>query len=181
MLRNESGGGGTLPPEYQQVEWIGYQGLFNFLVLPVKWDSDEIHAKIAKLSVPSGRSVFPSAFNLDKTLALNPWGSIETSGSRNTSVSPVVSISDTFDFTNFVITFSEIASNDQNFYLGFGYNGDAFCPKLRFQEIEVYKNSDLVFKAIMCYRKADGKIGIYDTVSNEFYESSGTWEKGADV
>jgi len=184
MLRSSAGVSPVLPAEYQQVEWIGYSNSNNFLALPINWSGQKIiKASISKLSTVSRASVFPSAFNPStRVLVSNPWGSIEASASQSTTISPVVTAYDTFDFTVFTISLKAVGSNNQKLLLGFGYGMNMFCPILRFKELEIYSQSeDLLFKAVMCYRKSDGKIGIYDTVSNEFYESSGTWEKGANV
>ena len=41
---------------------------------------------------------------------------------------------------------------------------------------EVYSNNTLIRDFIPCYRKFDGKIGLYDTVNNVFYTNAGTGE-----
>lgn len=183
-MMGSTGGGGILPPEYQQVEWIGYRNSNKFLALPINWSGQKIiKASISKLSTVSRVSVFPSAFNPSTgVFTTNPWGGIEASASQSTTISPIVTASDTFDFTDFTISLKNVQTYYQDLLLGFGYNWDGFCPNLRFKELEIYSQSaDLLFQAIMCYRKSDGKIGIYDTVSNEFCESNGTWGKGADI
>lgn len=49
--------------------------------------------------------------------------------------------------------------------------------------LEVYDNNVLACSFVPCYRKADGKVGMYDTVRNAFYYSpnSSNFIKGADV
>lgn len=44
-------------------------------------------------------------------------------------------------------------------------------------------NEKLIRNFIPCYRKADGVIGAYDTVTRQFFENAGTgaFAKGADV
>lgn len=57
-----------------------------------------------------------------------------------------------------------------------GYTG-------RIYFLEVYDNNLLVCSFVPCYRKVDGKVGLYDTVRNAFYNSpnSSNFTKGADV
>lgn len=49
--------------------------------------------------------------------------------------------------------------------------------------LEVYDNNLLVCSFVPCYRKQDGKVGLYDTVRNAFYYSpnSSNFTKGANV
>lgn len=49
--------------------------------------------------------------------------------------------------------------------------------------LEVYDDNLLVCSFVPCYRKEDGKVGLYDTVRNAFYYSpnSSNFTKGADV
>lgn len=58
----------------------------------------------------------------------------------------------------------------------FHFNGKLFA-------CTAYKLGEKVMDLIPCYRKADGEIGLYDTVGNHFYtnEGTGTFLKGADV
>jgi len=65
---------------------------------------------------------------------------------------------------------------DSNSTSNYHFNGKVFSCK-------VYKNDVKVLDLIPCYRKADGVIGMYDTVNEVFYTNngSGTFEKGADV
>lgn len=47
----------------------------------------------------------------------------------------------------------------------------------------IYDNGELAYNFIPCYRKADGEIGLYETVNGVFYTNSGTGEfvVGAEV
>lgn len=55
--------------------------------------------------------------------------------------------------------------------------------KGRIYFLEVYDNNLLVCSFVPCYRKQDGKVGLYDTVRNAFYYSpnSSNFTKGANV
>ncbi|MBR2654734.1 MAG: hypothetical protein IKD59_09320 [Lachnospiraceae bacterium] len=43
-------------------------------------------------------------------------------------------------------------------------------------EIRFYSSETLLFDGIPCYRKSDGKTGLFDAVTNQFFANSGTGE-----
>ena len=47
----------------------------------------------------------------------------------------------------------------------------------------LYDGDNLIREYIPCYRKSDGKIGMYDMASGQFFTNAGTGEflKGEDV
>lgn len=61
--------------------------------------------------------------------------------------------------------------------------GSSLTYKGRIYFLEVYDNNVLACSFVPCYRKEDGKVGMYDTVRNAFYYSpdSSNFTKGADV
>lgn len=76
---------------------------------------------------------------------------------------------------------------DRELYL-FGYNFDGHFDEDRSSYIKLYsatitQDGVLVRNFVPCYRKADGEIGMYDTVAKIFYTNAGTdaFTKGADV
>lgn len=54
---------------------------------------------------------------------------------------------------------------------------------LKIYSFKMFDGNNLVQELIPCYRKSDGVIGMYDTVSRTFFTNSGTgtFLKGADV
>lgn len=74
---------------------------------------------------------------------------------------------------HFDLFYLEVTSGTQN---NFHFNGKLYSCK-------VFKSGVAVLDLYPCYRKADGVIGLYDTVNNRFYTNngSGTFLKGADV
>lgn len=73
-------------------------------------------------------------------------------------------------FSLFYYTVSSGTQND------FHFNGKLYS-------CTVYKSGEKVLDLYPCYRKADGEIGLYDTVNSRFYtnDGTGTFEKGSDV
>lgn len=54
---------------------------------------------------------------------------------------------------------------------------------LRIYKFQIDESNTLSLNLVPCYRKSDGEIGMYDTVSKTFYTNAGTgtFLKGADV
>ena len=63
-----------------------------------------------------------------------------------------------------------------------GSNVDDLCKQKIFR-CKIWNNQQLVRDFIPCYRKTDGVIGMYDTVTQEFYTNAGTgtFTKGGDL
>lgn len=60
------------------------------------------------------------------------------------------------------------------------YHFECSC---RLKMFRITRNQTILGNFVPCYRKSDGKIGMYDTVSKTFYTNggTGTFLKGADV
>ncbi|MBQ9657938.1 MAG: hypothetical protein IJV31_04120, partial [Clostridia bacterium] len=55
--------------------------------------------------------------------------------------------------------------------------------KMKVYSLKIWDNNMLVRDMIPCYRKSDGEVGMYDIVTDTFFENkgTGTFEKGEDV
>lgn len=76
------------------------------------------------------------------------------------------------------------ADNTQQALSIFGSVAAVQRPKGKiFGPAKAWNDGSLVLCAVPCYRKADGVIGMYDTVNKVFYTNAGTgsFTKGADV
>lgn len=65
-----------------------------------------------------------------------------------------------------------------------GYDEAALINKgCNICQLTIKENNNVVADFVPCYRKSDGEIGMYDTVSKTFYTNAGTgtFLKGADV
>lgn len=76
-----------------------------------------------------------------------------------------------FDFTGVVSNLALMSYNNNGKY---GMHG-------KFYSASFYRGDMLIYNFVPCYRKADGKIGMYDTVNNVFAEGVGELFKGEDV
>lgn len=195
-----------LPDEYQQVEYIETTGTQYFdtgvpLVSGIKMVVDWVYTDASSgnsytgghIGSPGNRWLVGSQRNGKYYFAVGTsnlateftfgnrdvveayWADrasyIKVNGVKSTSV----------DFTSYVL------GNEPNytFFLGAtNRNGSpASIPRLIIFGGEFYKDDNFIRNYVTCYRKADGKIGIYDLVNAEFCPSLGTGEplKGPDV
>jgi uncharacterized protein YjdB len=76
-----------------------------------------------------------------------------------------------FDFTGVVSNLTLMAYNTTSKY---GMHGRMYSARFVRNGVDIYN-------FVPCYRKADGKIGMYDTVNNVFAEGVGELFKGEDV
>ena len=64
---------------------------------------------------------------------------------------------------------------DRNLYI-FGVNrgNSAFCGTYQLYGMEIYEGETKVREFKPCFRKSDCAVGLYDEVTNTFFENSGT-------
>lgn len=77
-------------------------------------------------------------------------------------------------------------SSEYNMYLMASHNqetGAHNIGKIKLYYCKIWDGETIVRNFIPCYRKADGVVGLYDTVNDVFYTNAGTgtFEKGAKV
>lgn len=205
MLRNASGGGGGLPSEYQQVEWVGSTGTqyINTGIIP----NDEFGMKlIATNTAPQIVSldymflgirqnnkrwflaqsynswyygwnnyhyvaINDSVQNVFSTISLNYKNDRKyiVEGGRTVNLTESL-------YSNFTASAFVFAANDGN-------NNAIYQAKCKIQFAEITNGNNVIANYVPCYRKSDGEIGMYDTVSATFFTNAGTgtFTKGADV
>ena len=177
-------GGSTprLPAEYQEVEWIGYEGASKGLNTGIETNSvNRVEALIAKETAPSSGTVFPSTYlNMTDTRpSTAKWGTIENVSGSSWTASPSFTNETLFDFTVISSTKKDWTYSS---YISIGYGSDAYTPRLKFKYMRLYDASEvLLFDGVPCYRKLDGKIGMYDVLNSVFRQTNSTWTKGADI
>lgn len=59
-------------------------------------------------------------------------------------------------------------------FAGVNQNGISEFSSERLYILRVYENDILIHDFIPCYRKLDGKVGVYDIIDNVFHEAIGT-------
>lgn len=202
MLRNASGGG-ILPPEYQQVEWIGISANGPYIAtnyIPVQNDvlkcrfmalSSDV---FTLLSAGTGSYQFvylPDAAGIRSFIKYFQSGNAPeitfyrdilydlTMQSPTSTLRGVVSGNTWSANTPFMHSLDGNATNLWLFRRRNGNDGGAS----RIYNFEILNGENTKLQLIPCYRKSDSEIGMYDTVSGTFYTNAGssTFVKGDDV
>lgn len=210
MLKNASGGGGILPPEYQQVEWISsYSSLGNAYIDTsfVPHISDEIYIKFSPsainqmcpFSAGTGTYQFVAIIQGNSESFIRAFSNTACRYTLEYVKNAELELHSSIDNGTYKTMFRNISYNTQhtytsniianldgsatNFYLfRRRNNGTPFAGKI-FAFWAKDSGGNFIANYIPCYRKSDGVIGMYDTVSNAFFTSanSGTFTKGADA
>ena len=202
-------GGGRLPAEYQEVEWIGNQNTTKNKGSTI---DTGIGASLGLSVICKMQRAATSAFDyngypaLFGTLAPKLLMSIRTvltkaymtygnSGEKSSDLDAnsfhEISISKTewaidgVTKASYNVTAMDSASSTIHIFgrgeAGGGYSNDC-AAKCAFFKISDAGGA-LIFDGVPCYRKADGEIGMFDLVSKTFLTNAGagTFTKGADV
>lgn len=171
-----------LPAEYQEVEWIGYVGSGHFLITSIALnDTSYVIADIERTSMDASYysgTAFPATSNGS---TIGQWGTLENLSRSSWTATPKQSIGGAFPRKTIKSTKGNISGTNK---ICLGYGSASFCPSLRFYTLKVYGTGDvLLWNGVPCYRKSDGKIGMYDLIANKFNAAGGNsaWRKGADV
>lgn len=201
MMRIDQGGGGGLPPEYQQVEYIGCNpgpwfnldlSLTKNSVIDVRfwWDGVYNNQTQYNYFLFGGRS---SATSNNLQFYRNngaPFCLDYSNYKQNRKTTPAISgewlnlhiDSSGFTLGDVSMTFSASTSafttpytyvfDAYNKASGVGWNG-------RLSSFTVANQCDLV----PCYRISDGVIGMYDVIRERFFynQGGGSFYKGADI
>lgn len=203
MLRNESGGG-ILPPEYQQVEWIASSGtqVINTGIIP---DNNTIIRAAFEKPSTAGVNIFgscSSAYNIDTfLLSYNlsgnhqmficyVGGNVNTNGNTSIQVNQINNFIVSMDSKKIVIgnadTQEEVTYQYSRTYAGFTGNnpiaifarnqndGYRAFSSYKLRSFQIENSGVLQRDFISCYRKSGGAIGLFDTVSQTFFTNVGS-------
>ena len=195
-----------LPSEYQEVEWIEKTARNSYIKTGVIGNGELLFTcKMLITQVNNGAPFFGSYGRYQRCYLLlqNNGGKIGCSYVTSDYADIVLTKDVIYDaITDFKVGEQKLTINgvdvlntskqntlrtDRELYL-FGYNYDGTFDDSRSSYIKLYsatitQDGVLVRNFVPCYRKSDGEIGMYDTVSKTFYANSGTdvFTKGADV
>ena len=204
MLRNATGGGGVLPPEYQQVDYIE-SSRTQWLKIPYSPSDNDTITVITKLTsytdanygfygaqVGGAVIMFGGDKNETQFFTQTPVGSWLYTG-----LVSLDKITINLDLANSIVSVdgSDYSISGHRIGTTVFQNGMALFGILRpsstaarLVSAKIYSfyaeaNGVSIISLIPCYRKSDGVIGMYDTVSGAFFTNAGTgaFTKGADV
>ena len=208
VITNVAGGGGGLPSEYQQVEYIQSSGT-QYIITGLPIDQSTITE--VEFAWVSDLGTWNYVFNVCQSNADGDWyGLGQASMNRGTrlnfghtstdNVYTNIAYDDfnkhhvvlqnwsvTVDGTN---TFS--VNSSTNFSTGttpmtlFANNKGGLVREFSHSKIysfKMYRYNVLMRDLVPCYRKSDGEIGMYDLVTEHFFtnDGTGTFLKGNDV
>ena len=205
MLRNSSGSGGTLPSEYQAVEYISNSASGAYLETLFVPHGNTTYFLRYTLNVnnEADRMVFGSNDgDYFEPYAYYQDGSQYQSriyARNNTSRYQQIMVSGAPQFVEMSADYIKINGVDYPktatvtvtrelpiYIFAWNNNGapEYYIPsgsKIYYLRCEL--NGIAIADFVPCYRKADGVIGMFDTVAQVFYTNAGTgtFTKGADV
>lgn len=211
-LYNEPAPPSPVPNEYQRVEWVGTQNSSIAYILTGISESGmaalagySIHLTAAfGVSQPTDGVDTNGSVIAFSSKAGTYFGSLKTGrvaiGSSETYALPssVVCTNKNDYIAEYSDTGLTISSNNQSVSRNYSTSGDTaqeltigtgsisehnIAAWSQFYSVKVYKNGTLVADFFPVYRIADGVIGFYDAVRNQFYTNSGSgsFVKGGDI
>ena len=187
-----------IPSEYQEVEYIestGTQYIVSDINVPwnenqykVLLDSEVIELRSGSTNIICGCSDGGDA---------GTWFGVTTNekltvgGGNNFAISPYERVSSKIIFGSYEMVATVDNETVQRRRLGkandkiafFATGSGQYSSIVKIYSAQIIWNDSLVANFIPCYRKSDNEIGMYDTVSKQFYTNSGTgtFLKGNDV
>lgn len=186
----------NLPSEYQEVEWIKSKD--NAYINPNANITADIGFEVTA-NIPSGTNgtiignYLPgNYFFFVYSYTNNTTAFFPTKTASSISMTVARDTKTTFSFKNGVLddgttqtTVSTYATDEtgQPIYLFSGRPNNWFTSFTLYR-CKIYNGSTVVKDLIPCYRKADGEIGLYDLITENFYSNAnsvGSFEKGDDV
>ena len=199
-----------IPSEYQQVEYIGFDGSSRIVASSTNLDTHNMKMDVVAMvhqgsseeviaGLCSGSSV-DAELGTDGTansIFLYHHGYARATGLSNlyTSKAHIVAYSNTNASVMTLIvtvgeqevtkTLSDVRTETgRRFVLGSGgYSSQRYGYKGRIYSADCYNGETKVHELIPCYRKSDNVIGMYDVLTSTFLTNSGsgTLTKGGDV
>lgn len=195
-----------LPPEYQEVEYIentGTQYIITDLLFPKELENPKIEWGFMQIAVPSGDnmifgywssgSIYYEVYN-STTLSYASIGKNHYDRISNSNLTKDMFIAGVMTKETMYLNEYSYATNaedtiDQSIrpMAIFAWNsssGRTYTNKgARIYYLRFFDGNTKMADYVPCYRKSDGEIGMYDTVTKTFYTNSGTdtFLKGADI
>lgn len=203
---------GTIPSEYQMVEYIEGDGTqhivtnlrndtdYGDLVYKIKYykatqariTGDLIYGSLSMTkndTAPvevgfNGTTNRLFAFSKSSAEIIDPivYGSVNELTVKYSDESPYITMSLTDG--NTTLTSEKLTTNnDYNQKYIFIFGTSPYRAAARIYSLTAFNGNSVFAHFIPCYRKSDGVIGMYETVTQQFFTNSetGTFLKGADV
>ena len=184
---------GRLPSEYQEVEYIESTDTQYIDTNLLYAANDRIEVDVAPVAITQDRVVFGSYISSGyvELGILRSKFRFDISSSATTPITANVRYKVVKDGTTWTVDGNTITTTGQNkdttypmYLFGRCFNGTA--DKMSSIKVYSYKhirNNVTIADFIPCYRKSDGKPGMYDLVQERFLtnQGTGTFTVGPDV
>lgn len=198
MMFGVNKGGSRLPSEYQEVEWIGSGtggGYINTEYIPNADTKARIKVKIKNTAESLNIAVVPNyGFTYDKSS--NSYGTrFGYTSTTSSGVTPSINDFDEIELSKngAIINGIDVPTNIYTSWknnlelLLFKYAVDSIfgytSGYVQIAEFKIWEGETLLIDFVPCYRKSDGHIGMFNLISETFFENAGSLslEKGGDV
>lgn len=165
-----------LPAGYTRREFIGYNARRAYLVtnIPIS-GATVVKADIWKFGASTTGTIFPSAHNPSTGITNTNWGTLENLSGSRWSAYPVHNKNANFVKTTIISTKTTATGSD---LIGLGYSSDSYVAFLRFYNLQILNQQNVVFDGVPCSRDSDNTPGMYDRISQTFYPCTGAWFYG---
>lgn len=195
-----------LPSEYQEVEYIentGTQYIITDLLFPKELENPKIEWGFMQIAVPSGDnmvfgywsngSIYYEVYNSTAlsyaSIGKNHYDRISNANLTKDMFIAGVMTKETMYLNGYSYATNAEDTIDQSVrpMAIFAWNstsGRTYTNKgARIYYLRFFDGNTKMADYVPCYRKSDGEIGMYDTVTKTFYTNSGadTFLKGADI
>ena len=204
MMAAAKGAEPLLPSAYQQVEWIGktaqssnaclWINTFTFLpndTLRIRVNVEGAIDNSSEQAIAGCPTQYSAIDGFPTRAEISPdgaaWEIYRTTSNRNFSVWNIgrknwMQLKKS-EYTDDIATVTVAALIQFRYMLLFIYRPDKYLWYGKIYETSVTRNGEIVLNLIPCYKKADGEIGMFDTVSKTFFSNvgSGEFTKGANV
>jgi len=202
IMNAVASGGGRLPSEYQEVEWIentdkssGNNNNAYILTQFIPTDNTKLEIEVMTFnntgnislacdtgSNPSFGITRPSSNTCDGYFQITKYtGSIIDNAKNKIEFSQAE-----YKINNVVVASNlrgqSITNRDIPIF-AFRYGNNFYISHSRLYSYKLYESGTLERDYVPCYRKSDNKVGLYDLVNSEFVTSANSYEftKGGDV
>lgn len=199
----ESGGGRTLPKEYQEVAYIESTGTqwIDTGIIPNENTAVEVEYSLTSNTAAYLIGVFSpygsagnrgryTIFYNNNTVMLRDKRDVDMNYAKtydnfihNIKVKPLKVYIDNAEQTSSTYAFTNPNTCDKSFGLFGFYNNGMVYGSNRLYFCKIYDGNNLLAHYIPCYRIADNVIGLFDIINQIFYTNKGTGEfrKGINV
>lgn len=176
-----------LPEGYTQLEYISIinnaqQGYKNAFELSTTFEqADKIEMTVSAYSTIPNNAMFVTGHTTSYSspyLYLGDGGAWGTVDFKNPIITPQYSSKQDFidkGKQTITFTYTGVSSNSKNMLFG-SWMDIVWSVSLNWYGVKVYKNNEVLHNVVPAMRNSDNVLGMYDTVTKQFFTNVGTGE-----